>query len=260
VTVRPATVRSMSDNLSPWRILIAGALLLAACSPVPTSAPAPPPGPDLPKISAAAYEVVKVPFTEVPPGPVTPCELRHTEYVQVTAEKGRSLELKVPAQLSADNAKIFYAIYPAPENLLADLVGIAQACPARKVSQIVTPRQGKPYQCRNDVTTTATMDGTVLQVVTEVVPGPAPSGGEWTTNEQGRLVPPPNLGEPTCGTGVSYGQATLFAVRNGVAVQVVKPIDESEISEFDERPATLGVAAKTEAMTAMRDLLAALPS
>jgi hypothetical protein len=241
------------------RILVISGLLVAACTPAP---PAPPqaPGPDLVKISAVASEVAKVPFAELPPSPIAPCELRRTEHVQVAAERGRSVDLKTPSQLSADNSKIFYTIYPAPDNLLADLVGIAQACHPRKVSQIVTPRQAKPFMCRNDVTTTATMDGPILQVITDAVPVPAPAGGDWTTDEQGRLRPPPDLGQATCGDGVSYGQANLFAVKNGIAVQVVKPIDLSGIDEFDERPATLGTAAQAEAMREMRKLLDTLPS
>lgn len=238
------------------RILVISGLLVAACTPAPPQAS----GPDLAKISAAASEVAKVPFAERPPSPVAPCQLRNTEHVQVAGEQGRSVDLKAPSQLSADNVKIFYAIYPAPDNLLADLAGIAQACQPRKVSQIVTPRQAKPFMCRSEVTTTATMDGPILQVITDAVATPQPPGGDWTTDEQGRLRPPANLGQATCGPGVSYGQANLFAVKNGVAVQVVKPIDPSGIDEFDEPPATLGAAAQTEAIAEIRKLLAALPS
>ncbi len=233
---------------------------LAACAPAPPPAPPQASGPDMAKISAAAREVAKVPFAELPATPIAPCELRRTEHVQVAGERGRSVDLKAPSRLSADNVKIFYAIYPAPDNLLADLAGIAQACHPRKVSQVVTPRQGKPFMCRDEVTTTAVMDGPILQVITDAVPAPAPPGGDWTTDEQGRLRPPPDLGQATCGKGVSYGQANLFAVKNGVAVQVVKPIDLAGVDEFDEQPATLGTAARTEAMQEIQKLLVALPS
>ncbi|MBE1470849.1 hypothetical protein [Kibdelosporangium phytohabitans] len=253
----------MSHHLAPWRFVVVVAALgnllglVTACTQAPRP-PAPPPGPDLARISAVAREAVGESFTEVGPSPIAPCELRSTAHVRTSGERGRTVALKAPAQLTAGRLDIFYAIYPAPDTLLDDLARIAQACQPRKVTQVLTP-QGKLHTCHSDVATTVVMDGSTLTVITKSVLVPAP-GADWKTNEKGLLVPPPDFGKPTCGTGVSYGQANAFAASNGLAVQVIKPIDLAETREGKESPTELSTAAQTTATAAIQKILVALPS